>query len=172
MLRNRSLYQVIILDVGFEIVLLVAFWTTAANGFSSSHQHKPTNMVSLILEGRHRGCGFQYSTLFSSDADDNLWFEGSESSPLEAMRRILEVSWDVHKMGRVPLDATEGANEVYSALLEAFSVTGDESGIYMVELLAPSYDVTQGERMYDEVGGNVDDSGTIRVLLQYDDALM
>jgi hypothetical protein len=129
---------------------LVAFWATAANGFSSSHQHKPTNMVSLILEGRHRGCGFQYSTLFSSDADDNLWFEGSESSPLEAMRRILEVSWDV--------DTTEGANEVYSALLEAFSVTGDESRIYMVELLAPSYDVTQGERMYDEVGGNVDDS--------------
>lgn len=61
---------------------------------------------------------------------------------------MLESSWDAEKMGRVPLDATAGANEVYAALLQA---EREETGVYFVELLLPAYDITQGERMYDEV---------------------
>jgi hypothetical protein len=152
--RDTKRYKLItLLQVGFDIVLFLAFWTSASDGFRHFHQQKTIKSLSQALENKSRGCEYRFMHLFSSDADENenKWSDGTEITPLEAMRRLLESSWNVDKMGRVPLDATEGANEVYSALLEAFSVVGDESGIYMVELLSPTYDISQGERMYDEV---------------------
>jgi hypothetical protein len=157
-LRHMKRYKVNILEVGFEIVLLVALWRTAVS-FHPLHQKKPTNIILLspTPESRYRPIGFHFRAFFSSGTGENSRSDGSES-PLEAMRRLLEFSWDADKMGRVPVDAREGANEVYSALLEAFSVAGNESGIYMVELLLPAYDITQGERMYDEVSSRINRS--------------
>lgn len=108
----------------------------------------------------NRVCNFQNRcchTLLSAAADNNDdATNDNNDSPLEAMRRLLENSWDATTMGRVPLDATAGANEVYAALMEAESLKNSgydnsPNNIFFVELLLPAYDISQGERLYDEV---------------------
>ena len=95
-----------------------------------------------------RQCG-----LFSSTDDDN----GS-------LRRALEESWNTSKMGRVPIDPEAAAKEAHSSILQAaggtkaadgsIEETDGMNGIFFVDLLLPSYDITQvveGTSLYDEV---------------------
>lgn len=108
------------------------------------------------FESRHgriatptRQCG-----LYSTAGDDG----GS-------LRRALEESWNTSKMGRVPIDPEAAAKEAYSSILQAgggrkaadgetIDETDDMNGIFFVDLLLPSYDITQvveGTSLYDEV---------------------
>ena len=83
----------------------------------------------------------------------------------DAARRMLETSWDTSKMGRVPADPESAAEEAYSAILQAAGGTksADDdsieendtmSGIFFIDLLLPTFDITQvveGVNLYDEV---------------------
>lgn len=67
---------------------------------------------------------------------------------LNAMRSMLEASWDSDTMGQVPSDSSIAANEAFSSILSA-----KEKGVsvFFIDLLLPSYDVSQGSNLYDEV---------------------
>ena len=74
--------------------------------------------------------------------------EGEGESSLDAMRRILEGSWDAEAMGAVPSSPGVAANEAAGALMSA-----KDRGhrLFLVDLLLPTYDITQGSNFYDEV---------------------
>ena len=78
----------------------------------------------------------------------NFQIFSSSNDELESMRRLLESSWNSDAMGEVPSDVNAGANEAYSAILSA---SDRGINIFFVDLLLPSYDVTQGSNLYDEV---------------------
>lgn len=64
------------------------------------------------------------------------------------MRSMLEASWDSDTMGQVPSDSAIAANEAFSSILSA----ADKGvSVFFIDLLLPSYDVTQGSNLYDEV---------------------
>ncbi|KAL3936588.1 MAG: hypothetical protein SGARI_002492 [Bacillariaceae sp.] len=54
-------------------------------------------------------------------------------------------------MGRVPMDSSSGAMECVQAIMAAAMRTEGENGVFFVDLHLPSYDISQGERQYDEV---------------------
>lgn len=95
----------------------------------------------------------RHSRLFSSPNDNG-----------DVMRRMLEESWNTSKMGRVPADPESAAKEAFSSILQAAGATAADgenlveedsmSGIFFVDLLLPSYDMSilqQGVNLYDEV---------------------
>lgn len=67
---------------------------------------------------------------------------------MDAMRRLLEGSWDESIMGAIPDTPETAANEAGRSL-----VSGRDRGLglMVVNLLLPSYDITQGLSFYDEV---------------------
>jgi len=83
----------------------------------------------------------------------------------DSMRKMLEASWNTSKMGRVPADPEAAAKEACSSILRAAGGTKEAdsddieehdnmSGIFFVDLLLPSYDISQvyeGTKLYDEV---------------------
>jgi hypothetical protein len=141
------------LSRGF-VLFLAALWTTrAVDGFHLSQVPLRTWKLSWNHSKLSLSNFRQRLVCFASDDGDDNSSWSADDSPLEAMRRMLESSWDANTMGRVPLDATAGANEVYAALMEAERVEEELGNVHFVELLLPAYDITQGERMYDEVGG-------------------
>ena len=72
----------------------------------------------------------------------------SGSDDLDSLRSLLEASWDADTMGQVPADSTIAANEAFSSILSA----ADKGiSVFFIDLLLPSYDVTQGSNLYDEV---------------------
>ena len=94
-------------------------------------------------------CSFLSPAISVRSANKNAkLFSSSGNDELDSMRRLLEASWDVETMGQVPSDATAGANEAFSSISSA---SDRGVGVFFVDLLLPSYDVTQGSNLYDEV---------------------
>jgi hypothetical protein len=85
---------------------------------------------------------------FSVRNAKNLQLFSSGSDELDSMRRLLQSSWNANSMGQVPSDATAGANEAFSSILSASDRGVD---VFFVDLLLPTYDITQGTNLYDEV---------------------
>jgi hypothetical protein len=75
-------------------------------------------------------------------------FSSSGNDDLDAMRRLLQSSWNSDTMGSVPSDATAAANEAYASILSA---SENGQNMFFVNLLLPAYDITQGHNLYDEV---------------------
>ncbi|CAB9520851.1 expressed unknown protein [Seminavis robusta] len=82
--------------------------------------------------------------IWSSSGDD----ESSDGSSIDAMRQMLEGSWNSEMMGLLPADPEDAANEAGGSLM-----TAKERGqnVVMINLLLPSYDITMGSNVYDEV---------------------
>ena len=72
--------------------------------------------------------------------------KGTGNEDLDAMRRLLEESWNADTMGEVPSNPEAAANEAYGAIMSA---SEDGKNLFFVDLLLPSYE--KGERLYDEV---------------------
>jgi hypothetical protein len=72
----------------------------------------------------------------------------SGNDETDALRKLLESSWNAECMGEVPSDAKAAAKEAFSAITRA---TENGKDLFFVDLLLPSYDVTQGSKMYDEL---------------------
>lgn len=90
----------------------------------------------LPLDSR-QGWNALSSDLQSSNNDDSL----------DDMRRLLEASWNVDTMGSVPTNPQDAADAAATCIQSAMG----EENIFFVDILLPSYDVTQGPNIYDEV---------------------
>ena len=78
----------------------------------------------------------------------------AENNDLDALRRMLEASWNVESMGEVPKDSSTAADAAGRALREAMHEDSQDvykPGAYFIDLLFPPYDKSAGENMYDEV---------------------
>lgn len=67
---------------------------------------------------------------------------------LEETRKYLESSWNKKTMGNVP-STPESAAVAASASVE--SAVKDGKNKLMIDILLPAYDITQGNRLYDEI---------------------
>ncbi len=76
-----------------------------------------------------------------------LW-SSKDNGDLDSIRAMLEASWDSDTMGQVPSDARIAANEAFSSILSAVE---KNVSVCFIDLLLPSYDVTLGSNLYDEV---------------------
>lgn len=95
-----------------------------------------------LTSSRHAANARSTPCLHSSQDDrDN-------DSSLDDMRRLLEASWNVDTMGSVPTNP-EDAADVAATCIQSAADSGDS--IFMVDLLLPTYDITQGTNMYDEL---------------------
>jgi len=73
----------------------------------------------------------------------------SKEDNLEDMRRLLEASWNVDTMGAVPTNPKDAADAAATSIQSAMLDSGES--LFFVDLLLPSYDISQGTNMYDEV---------------------
>jgi len=71
-----------------------------------------------------------------------------KSDDIDSMRKMLEASWNVKDMGIVP-STPEAAAEAAAESVK--SAQEDGRSVMLIELLLPSYDITQGELYYDEI---------------------
>ncbi|KAL7534135.1 hypothetical protein ACHAXR_010430 [Thalassiosira sp. AJA248-18] len=86
--------------------------------------------------------------LFSSQNDDwTLEDSGEEEDPrLQAMRSMLEGSWDGAAMGTVPSNSEKAAEAASESIADAM---GQNKNVLMIDLRLPSYDITEGPKSYD-----------------------
>lgn len=94
--------------------------------------------------------------IFSSPNDDNWGFEDSdddddeqireEDPRLNAMRSMLQSSWDTKSMGIVPVDPSSASEAAAQSIADAMS---QSKNVLMIDLRLPSYDITEGTRLYD-----------------------
>jgi len=71
-----------------------------------------------------------------------------DSNNMDAIRRMLEGSWNEDVMGKIPDTPEAAAAEAGTSMLAAIE-RGHE--LLVVNLLLPTYDITQGSSLYDEV---------------------
>lgn len=81
-----------------------------------------------------------------------------EKEEMDAMRKLLEQSWNIKTMGQVPTNPIAAAEAAFASLTTALaaSVTRSNTGsqprrIFNIDILLPQYDIRQGPRVYDEV---------------------
>ncbi len=89
----------------------------------------------------------------NSANDNDNHDEQRENFALQELRRQLESSWNIESMGSVPTNPESAADAAASSLLSAMSrsASGSPSSIFLIDILLPSYDITQGTNLYDEV---------------------
>jgi hypothetical protein len=68
---------------------------------------------------------------------------------MDSMRRLLEKSWNSESMGPIPTNAESAADSAAKSILEALD--RKQIPLFFVDILLPQYDITQGDRLYDEV---------------------
>ena len=66
---------------------------------------------------------------------------------MEAMRKILESSWNGQEMGKVPSSPEKAAEAAAESVALAM---GKSNNVLMIDLRLPSYDITEGPRLYDK----------------------
>eukprot|EP00584_Thalassiosira_punctigera_P023761 CAMPEP_0172551992 /NCGR_PEP_ID=MMETSP1067-20121228/42971_1 /TAXON_ID=265564 ORGANISM="Thalassiosira punctigera, Strain Tpunct2005C2" /NCGR_SAMPLE_ID=MMETSP1067 /ASSEMBLY_ACC=CAM_ASM_000444 /LENGTH=426 /DNA_ID=CAMNT_0013339887 /DNA_START=32 /DNA_END=1312 /DNA_ORIENTATION=+ len=108
--------------------------------------------VKTGIDHYHRSSHSSYKiTLSRSSPNDDDWgLEGAgragEDPRMEAMRSMLESSWDGELMGIVPSDPEKGAEAASESVDDAMR---QSKNVLMVDLRLPSYDITEGPKMYD-----------------------
>jgi len=78
------------------------------------------------------------------DVDDSI--PDNEDPRLQAMKSLLESSWDAKSMGVIPTDPQNGAEAASECVANALA---NNKNILMIDLRLPSYDITEGSKMYD-----------------------
>lgn len=121
-------------------------WVTVV-GFSSFSNRCDYNSVEIHNRRLSSDHLHTSSSLYSTPNGNNN--NPSQGDPLEAVRRMLESSWNTEQMGQVPANPQAGASEVSEAIMNA--VDSRNVGVFYVDIILPSYDISQGEDVYDEV---------------------
>ena len=78
------------------------------------------------------------------DVDDSI--DNNEDPRLQAMKSLLESSWDAKSMGVIPTDPQNGAEAAGECVASALA---NNKNILMIDLRLPSYDITEGRQLYD-----------------------
>jgi hypothetical protein len=99
---------------------------------------------------------FLRQSYLSDDFNDNSGSSDSGSSPssFEEMRQLLENSWNVTIMGRTPTNPESAVDECVDAmqrLLKQKHEDNDDKIVYFIDILLPQYDISYGDKIYDEV---------------------
>eukprot|EP00985_Skeletonema_marinoi_P015822 scaffold8276_cov83-Skeletonema_marinoi.AAC.2 len=114
-----------------------------------------TGVSRPIISSRHRSTSSieTYTILYSTpdDNDEDNWSlddtESSSQDPrLNAMRTMLESSWNDKTMGVVPTSAEKAAEAAADSVANAMA---ENHNVVMIDLRLPSYDVTEGPKLYD-----------------------
>ena len=79
-----------------------------------------------------------------SPSDD---WSTEEDGRMKEMRNILENSWNGKEMGTVPSSPEKAAEAAAESIAVAM---GQSHNVLMVDLRLPSYDITEGSRLYDK----------------------
>jgi len=82
----------------------------------------------------------------SSDDDWDLGDSGDDDPRVDAMRSMLESSWDGATMGVIPSGPEKAAEAAGESVADAM---GKNKNVIMIDLRLPSYDITEGPKMYD-----------------------
>jgi len=98
------------------------------------------NIDSLNEKAHRKATTFSNSRLFSSDPS---------SENVDMMRQLLEASWNVDSMGIVPSTPESAAEAAATAIENARD--NNNMNMLLIDLLLPTYDITEGENLYDEV---------------------
>jgi hypothetical protein len=82
-----------------------------------------------------------------------LWlYSDEEMESIDAMRKLLESSWNSVTMGQVPTNAEAAAEAAATSLTSAMdAASSGKSRIHCIDILLPQYDIQQGSKIYDEV---------------------
>lgn len=112
--------------------MLLSTWATVIR-LSTAFSAPPSFSVTT---SSHYG-RLVYSSI-NDDGDDGI----------DSIRSMLEASWDSDTMGQVPSDSKIAARESWSSIQSA---SDQGVSIFFVDLLLPTFDVTQGSHLYDEV---------------------
>ena len=98
---------------------------------------KSSSRLQPLSSSNDDGWGFD-------DVDDSI---GNNEDPrLQAMKSLLESSWDAKSMGAVPTDPQNGAEAAGECVANALA---NNKNILMIDLRLPSYDITEGSKLYD-----------------------
>ena len=90
------------------------------------------------------------STPDNNDEEDNWGLDDTNPEPedprLNAMRTMLESSWNDKTMGVVPSSAEKAAQAAADSVANAMA---ENHNVVMIDLRLPSYDITEGPKLYD-----------------------
>jgi len=119
--------------------------------FAGPRSHFSNNIASLRVSveiGANYPQNSSPTLLSSSPNDDDNWgLEDSDEDPrLQAMRSMLESSWDGEVMGTVPTNPEKGAEAASECVADAMR---QNKNVLMVDLRLPTYDITEGSELYD-----------------------
>jgi hypothetical protein len=84
------------------------------------------------------------------DINNNLNKDDTTDTRLDALRSILESSWNQPSMGIVPTTPTNAAIAATECISNAMT-SSSSSNIMMIDLRLPSYDIIEGHRAYDSM---------------------
>ena len=114
----------------------------------TSHARLPSNGYANIIAKSSRQTRRIITTLSSSNEDwglEDTPQEENEDPRLSSMRNMLESSWNP-SMGIVPTDPQKAAEAASESVANAMA---QNTNVMMIDLRLPSYDVTEGTKMYD-----------------------
>ena len=98
-----------------------------------------------------------YKTLSDDDNDSSGSSDSgssSSSSAFEEMRQLLENAWNIPTMGRIPTTPENAVDECVDAMQRLIQQNVNEkvqSNIYFIDILLPQYDISYGDKVYDEI---------------------
>ena len=107
------------------------------------------------LQRRHSKSSL-HSSINDDDDNDEIWsFDDinnnlNKDERLDALRSILESSWDQPTMGIVPTTPTNAAIAATECISNAITSSAS-SNVMMIDLRLPSYDIVEGHRAYDSM---------------------
>jgi hypothetical protein len=101
-----------------------------------------TVCVDSLLQQHLTFCNRRSRIALASSSGDN-------NENVDDTRRLLESSWNSETMGKVPTSAESAAEAATSSLLKAME--RGSTSIFMVNVVLPQYDISQGDILYDEV---------------------
>ena len=84
------------------------------------------------------------------DINNNLNKDDTTDTRLDALRSILESSWNQPTMGIVPTTPTNAAIAATECISNAIQ-SSSSSNVMMIDLRLPSYDIVEGHRAYDSM---------------------
>jgi hypothetical protein len=112
------------------------------------------------LQRRHFSKSSLHSSINDDDDDDEIWSfddinnklnnDDTTDTRLDALRSILELSWNQPSMGIVPTTPTNAAIAATECISNAIQ-SSSSSNIMMIDLRLPSYDIIEGQRAYDSM---------------------
>jgi hypothetical protein len=77
--------------------------------------------------------------------------EDEGDNEIDAMRRLLDASWNINTMGSVPTTPEAAADAAVQCIEQASAMKPLSKQLFFVKILLPQYDIRSGAKVYDEV---------------------